>query len=303
MTIEGLLNLDKPLNLTSHDVVARVRRLADTRRVGHGGTLDPLASGVLVLAVGRATRLLEYVAGQPKEYEARVRLGQITNTYDGEGEVMAQQPVRVTRAGVEQALEQFRGEIEQVPPMYSALRKGGKRLYELARQGQEVEREARQVTIYRLEILSLERPLLTLRVRCSTGTYIRSLAHDLGQALGCGAYLSGLRRTAIGAFTLQDAAPLEDLTPDNISSRLQPPDSAVAHMPRLVVSEEQALRLAQGQRLAQGERLAQDQLVAREAAQPDALLVRAYDDQDRFVGVLQAEGDRWRPRKIFYNRT
>ncbi|MFW5942793.1 MAG: tRNA pseudouridine(55) synthase TruB, partial [Chloroflexota bacterium] len=199
--MEGLLNVDKPLHLTSHDVVARVRRLCDTRRVGHAGTLDPLASGVLVLAVGRATRLLEYVVGQPKEYQARVRLGQETNTYDGEGEITAQRPVPVTRADVEQALQQFRGDIAQIPPMYSALKKGGKRLYELARQGKEVEREARRVTIYDLEILTWDRPVLTVRVRCSTGTYIRSLAHDLGQALGTGAYLSGLRRTAIGAFS------------------------------------------------------------------------------------------------------
>lgn len=296
MTMEGLLNVDKPLHLTSHDVVARVRRLCDTRRVGHAGTLDPLASGVLVLAVGRATRLLEYVVGQPKEYQARVRLGQETNTYDGEGEITAQRPVPVTRADVEQALQQFRGDIAQIPPMYSALKKGGKRLYELARQGKEVEREARRVTIYDLEILTWDRPVLTVRVRCSTGTYIRSLAHDLGQALGTGAYLSGLRRTAIGAFSVQDAAPLADLTADNIGSHLLPPDRAVAHLPRLVLSEADALRLAQGQRLTQSQRLPS----RADGEEGEETLAGAYDEQGRFVGVVQAEEGRWRPRKIFY---
>ncbi|MFW6182440.1 MAG: tRNA pseudouridine(55) synthase TruB [Chloroflexota bacterium] len=294
--MEGLLNVDKPLHLTSHDVVARVRRLCDTRRVGHAGTLDPLASGVLVLAVGRATRLLEYVVGQHKEYQARVRLGQETNTYDGEGEITAQRPVPVTRADVEQALQQFRGDIAQIPPMYSALKKGGKRLYELARQGKEVEREARRVTIYDLEILTWDRPMLTVRVRCSTGTYIRSLAHDLGQALGTGAYLSGLRRTAIGAFSVQDAAPLADLTADNIGSYLLPPERAVAHLPRLVLSEEDALRLAQGQRLTQGQRLPS----RADGEEGEETLAGAYDEQGRFVGVVQAEEGRWRPRKIFY---
>lgn len=289
-SIAGILSLDKPLHLTSHDVVQTVRRLAGIRRVGHAGTLDPLATGVLVLALGRATRLLEYVMGLPKTYEARVRLGQISNSYDGEGEITEERPVTVNAGDIEAALRHFRGTIEQIPPMYSAIRKGGQRLYELARKGVEIEREAREVTIYELALVQWERPDVTLRVVCSTGTYVRSLAHDLGQTLGCGGYLAGLRRTAIGPFTLADAVPLDDLTAANWQTHLQAADAAVQHLPQLEVSKEAADRLAQGQRLPQKEE------------EPDADLVRAYDRAGRFVGVVAAEGEQWRPRKIFYHR-
>ena len=286
--MEGLLNIDKPLEMTSHDVVAQVRRLAQTRRVGHGGTLDPLASGVLVLALGRATRLLEYVMGREKAYRAQVRLGQVTNTYDAEGEIVEEQPVAVTRDEVEQALGAFRGQIEQVPPMYSAIKQKGKPLYELARQGIDVEREARQVTIYELTLEAWEPPLLTLYVECSTGTYIRSLAHDLGQVLGCGAYLAGLRRLSVGSFELDDAVPLEALTSENIGEHLQPAERAVAHLPRLELSQEEAQRLAQGQR------------VNWRKGQPDEELVRAFDSDGHFVGVVSSANGVWQPRKIFY---
>ena len=285
----GILNVDKPLELTSHDVVSRVRRVAGTRRVGHAGTLDPLATGVLVVAVGPATRLLEYVVGQRKLYEASVRLGQTTTTYDAEGAIVEEQPVRVEREDVEQALEQFRGAIEQVPPMYSAVKVGGRPLYDLARQGVEVEREAREVTIYRLVLERWQPPFVDLHIACSAGTYIRSLAHDLGQALGCGAYLAGLRRSAVGPFTTDTAVPLDALTPENLERHLQPLDSAVAHLPRLDLSAAEARALANGQRL------------ARQATQPTADLVRAYDADGRFIGVIAREGTQWQPKKILYH--
>ncbi len=284
----GVLSVDKPLELTSHDVVQKVRRLADIRRVGHAGTLDPLATGVLVLALGRATRLLEYVVALPKTYEARVRLGQVSSTYDGEGEIVEERPVTLGGADIEAALEQFRGTIKQVPPMYSAIRKGGQRLYELARMGVEVQREAREVTVYNLTLEQWEPPDATLRVVCSTGTYIRSLAHDLGQELGCGAYLAGLRRTAVGSFTADGATPLDALTAETWWTPLQGADAAVQHLPRLDVSQEAAVRLAQGQWLPQ------------RAEEPDADLVRAYDPAGHFVGVVAAEREQWRPRKILY---
>lgn len=284
----GVLSVDKPLELTSHDVVQKVRRLAGIRRVGHAGTLDPLATGVLILALGRATRLLEYVVALPKTYEARVRLGQVSNTYDGEGEIVEERPVTVGGADIEAALERFRGTFEQVPPMYSAVRKGGQRLYELARKGVEVEREAREVTVYEATLVQWEPPDAALRVVCSTGTYIRSLAHDLGQALGCGAYLAGLRRTAVGSFVIADATPLDDLSEANLQAHVQPPDAAVQHLARLDVLQDAAERLANGQRLPQG------------AEEPDADLVRAYDPGGRFVGIVAAEGDQWRPHKILY---
>lgn len=286
--IEGILNVDKPLNVTSHGVVDRVRSLAKMRRVGHGGTLDPLASGVLVVALGRATRLLEYVAGQPKRYEARVHLGKISDTYDGEGEIVEGPPVSVTRQDVEGALQQFRGSIRQIPPMHSALKKEGQPLYRLARRGLEVEREAREVTIHTLEMAEWDPPFVELHLTCSTGTYVRSLAHDLGQVLGCGAYLAGLRRTAVGGFKLQDSVSLEALSAHNLAAHVQDLDRAVSHLPRLEVSGDDARRLANGQWLSAA------------GVKPEPDLVRAYDTAGVFVGVLARAEERWRPRKIFY---
>lgn len=289
MNRNGILCIDKPTGLTSHDVVSRVRLLTDTRKVGHGGTLDPLASGLLVLGIGRATRLLEYILGQPKEYQALVRLGQTSSTYDGEGEIVDSGPVDVSESDLFAMLARFRGQIRQVPPMYSALKRKGKPLYELARQGVAVEREAREVTIYELETLSYEPPDVTLHIKCSGGTYIRSLAHDLGQALNSGAYLAGLRRTAVGLFQLNEAAPLQTLTAELLVEHLQAMDSAVIHLPRLEVPGADAVRLANGQR------------VDRKADEPEEELVRVYDHENRFVGIARKEDDRWRPQKIFYD--
>ena len=287
--MEGILNVDKPLNLTSHDAVSRVRRLADTRRVGHAGTLDPLATGVLVLALGRATRLLEYVVDQPKRYRALIRLGQVSTTYDGEGEISDTGPVVVRRNEIVDALAQFQGAIKQVPPMHSALKKEGVPLYELARQGIEVERAAREVTVYELALVEWDSPLVEVDIVCSAGTYIRSLAHDIGQALGSGAYLAGLRRTAVGLFHGNSAVPLASLSEANVIDFLQPMDSAVAHLPVLPCSFEEAVRLAHGQR------------IARDVEGQGVDLARAYDPDGTFVGVVTAEGQRWRPRKIFYD--
>ncbi len=210
--MEGILNIDKPQWLSSHDVVARVRRICGTRRVGHAGTLDPLATGVLLVCVGRATRLSEYLMGQQKVYTATVRLGQTTNTYDAEGEVMAERPFsHITPAAIEQALGLYRGSIEQVPPIYSALKVNGQPMYKLARAGKDVERKPRPVTIYELDLIDWTPPNLELRVVCSTGTYIRSLAYDMGETLGCGGHITVLRRTAVGEFKIADAISLEDL--------------------------------------------------------------------------------------------
>lgn len=286
--LNGILNLDKPAGLTSHDVVSRVRRLSEMRRVGHAGTLDPLATGVLVVALGRATRLLEYVVGQPKTYEAVVRLGQTSTTYDAEGELSPPAPLlELSSAALEEALDPFRGPISQVPPMHSALKRGGQRLYELARQGVTVEREPRPVTIYDLQLLDWRPPDLSLRVQCSAGAYIRSLAHDLGQALGVGGYLAALRRTAVGSFTLAHATALDTLDTENIAASLLPPDSAVAHLPILSVDGEAARQLRHGQRL------------PRQAARGDAGLARVYGPGGDFVGIVSAAGAAWKPEKIF----
>jgi tRNA pseudouridine55 synthase len=285
---EGLLNIDKPAGITSHDVVAQVRRVAGVRRVGHAGTLDPIATGVLLVGVGRATRLIEYLVGRPKTYEARLRLGQATNTYDTEGEVVAERSFsHITSADIETHLALFRGQIEQRPPVYSAIKKDGQPLYKLARQGIEVEVPTRRVTIYALELLAYDVPFVDLRVTCSAGTYIRSLAHDLGEALGCGAHLTGLRRTAVGDFGIETAVSLPDLTPDNLNDYLQPPDTAVSHFPRLILTREEAQQWQHGVSIVQ---------------QPDqptgSELVRTYDEDGRFLGISMAQAGHWQPKKV-----
>ena len=285
---EGLLNIDKPTGMTSHDVVNRVRRVAGTRRVGHAGTLDPLATGVLLICVGRATRLVEYLVGQPKVYEAIVRLGQTTDTYDADGEVVQERPLSFTPQDLEDAINEFRGEIEQVPPMYSAIKQNGQPLYKLARQGKEVERKTRHVTIYDLSVLNWEPPHLTLRVSCSSGTYIRSLAHDLGEVLGCGGHIRMLRRTAIGDFEADTAVSLADLTAENVTSHLLPTDTAVAHMPRLDLKESEAVDLLDGKQIAR-----------RTAHQPDTF-VRVYNADAQFIGVATATETTWRAKKMFH---
>lgn len=287
--IEGILNIDKPGGITSHDVVNRIRALSGVRRVGHAGTLDPLATGVLLLCVGRATRLVEYLVGQRKCYEATVRLGQTTNTYDTEGEVVAERPYHhITRNALATALEQFRGTIQQRPPIYSAIKKEGQPLYKLARQGIEVDVPLRTVTLYELELLVWDLPQVDLRVACSSGTYIRSLAHDLGEALGCGGHLAALRRTAIGSFNDQEAVPLATLSRENLPDYLQKSDTAVAHLPCLHLPAEEAWRLRQGQR------------IQRQPDHPPADLARVYNPACQFIGIVKAVEAQWQPHKIFH---
>jgi len=281
----GLLLLDKPVGPTSHDVVARVRRAAGLRRVGHAGTLDPLAGGLLLLGLGPAARFLEYLVGLDKTYETTVRLGRATTTYDAEGEVTAERPVDVTAADVAAALAAFRGPIRQVVPPHSAVKRDGRPLYESARRGETIDLPQRDVVIYALDLLAYDPPLLALRVACSSGTYIRSLAHDLGAALGCGGHVATLRRTAVGAFPVAQAVSLEALTPETLAAHLLPPEAAVAHMPRLEVDEVEATRLSLGQRLP-----------AAAGATPGD--VAAFGPGGRFLGVVEIDGDVARPRKM-----
>jgi tRNA pseudouridine55 synthase len=281
----GILLLDKPVGPTSHDAVARVRRAAGLRRVGHAGTLDPLADGLLVLGLGPAARFLEYLVGLDKTYETTVRLGQATTTYDAEGEVTAEHPVSVSAAQLTAALDAFRGPIRQRVPSHSAVKRDGRPLYESARRGEMIDLPQRDVVIHALDLLAFDPPLVTLRVACSSGTYIRSLAHDLGAALGCGGHVAALRRTAVGVFSVDGAVPLDTLTPESVAAALLPPAAAVAHLPRLEVDESEATRLSLGQRL---------------AAPPDALAgnVAAFGPDGRFLGVVEVDGDVIRPRKM-----
>lgn len=209
--MNGIVIVDKPQDWTSQDVTARLRRVFNTRRIGHGGTLDPMATGVLPVFVGRATRGVEFFEHAEKTYETVLRLGLTTDTEDITGRVLTEQPWNVTREQVEAVLETFRGQIMQVPPMYSALKVNGQKLCDLARKGKEVERQPRPVTIHELVFLGLVSEGIRLRVRCSKGTYIRTLCKDIGQALGCGGCMASLRRVTAGEYTIEEAVPLQEL--------------------------------------------------------------------------------------------
>ena len=207
--ISGALVVDKPVGMTSHDVVQAIRNGTGLRRAGHTGTLDPRASGVLVILVGPAVRLSEYVSASDKRYQAIIRLGGSTDTFDAEGKVtLSNDPLNVTEAQFEEALATFVGEIEQTPPPYSAVKVQGRKAYEMARNGEEVDLEPRKITVHHLEVLEWTPPEVVIDVHCSSGTYVRSLANDLGIKLGCGAYLVGLRRTKSGRISLRDSVPL-----------------------------------------------------------------------------------------------
>lgn len=292
--VSGFLNVHKPEGPTSHDVVDRIRRHTGIRRVGHGGTLDPFATGVLVVCLGKATRLAEFLIGSPKEYRAVVELGRSTDTYDRTGQVTAEHdPSGVTREQVEAALARFRGRVLQVPPPFSALKKGGVPLYRLARAGQKVQPDPREVEIARLDLVGWDPPRLTLEVACSAGTYIRSLAHDLGQALGCGAHLVDLVRLRSGRFRLEEAVPLEAILaagPGEWRRWLLPLEVAVEHLPRVDLEAEEVRRLSLGQPVPAGE---------NPLAQPGDL-ARGHGPEGDLVALLRwnPAGPSWLPYKV-----
>ena len=245
--MNGIVIVDKPQGWTSQDVTARLRRVFNTRRIGHGGTLDPLATGVLPVFVGRATRAVEFFEHAEKIYETTLRPGITTDTEDITGTVLETKPAQVTEAQLLAVLPKFRGEILQVPPMYSALKVEGKKLYELARKGQEVERAARPVTIHELTFLGFEAGDIRLRVRCSKGTYIRTLCKDIGQALGCGGCMASLRRTAAGEYTEEEAVKLETLLEaENPGQYLRQVDSMFRNFPAVTLTENQEKRCRNG---------------------------------------------------------
>ncbi len=234
----GLLNIDKPFDVTSRDVVNQLQRLVRPHKVGHAGTLDPLATGVLVICVGKATRLNEYMQRFPKTYRGTFLLGRQSDTEDTEGEVVElERAPRPDRAAVEQALGQFRGHIMQRPPAFSALKVKGQRAYALARRGRDVQLEPRPVTIHQLTLLRYDYPELELEVSCSSGTYIRSLGRDIGESLGSAAVMSALRRTAIGPFRIEQSCSLDELTAANVADNLLPPLLAVVDLPRRTLSD------------------------------------------------------------------
>jgi tRNA pseudouridine55 synthase len=287
----GFFNVDKPQGPTSHDVVQQIRTLTGVRKVGHAGTLDPLATGVLIILVGRATRLARFVTGLRKRYRAVVRLGEITPTYDAESDVMVRRPVDVKRSEVAAALEQFRGEITQLPPIYSAIKMQGKPLYKLAREGKQVKPKPRQVAIYTLEMSAWIPPDVLLDVSCSSGTYIRSLAYDLGEALGCGAHLRDLTRLSVGAFRLEESYRLSSLKAlareDRLKTALRPPREALT-FPAVSLNSEQTAYAFHGR-----------VLTLPDAPQVERL--QAHDPEGRLVAVLiPLEGNDWRPELVLH---
>lgn len=302
MSMEGILPVWKPAGWTSHDVVAKVRRIVGLKRIGHTGTLDPAVTGVLPLCLGRATRLAEYIQEMPKQYEAEMRFGLSTDTEDLTGKVLEQvESVRVTYPQVEQALAAFIGEVEQLPPMYSAVRVGGKRLYELARQGMEAERKPRKVTIYRIKLIDafLDKPYPEIRfhVECSKGTYIRTLCSDIGKALGLPAVMTRLVRTSTGNLTQKDCMTLSEIEAlhkeGRLGERLIPADRVISHIPELIAPEEAVAPLLHGRSWP----------IAPFHQAPDYDgLVRVYAPDGRFIGVFAVNRQRTliRPVKVFH---
>ncbi len=298
--LDGILVVGKPTGPTSHDVVAIVRRLTGVRRVGHGGTLDPFAAGVLPVFLGHATRMVEYHLADAKAYRAVVIFGAASTTDDRDGELTPSEGPLPSREAVEAALEPFRGEIEQVPPDYSAVHIGGRRAYELARHGKKPELKARQVTIHELtlgawDVSDPERPAATIEMRCSAGTYVRALARDLGAALGSGAYLGALTRTASGPFRLEDAHPLdrvrEALATGRATDLLLPSDTGLDAYPRIAPAPDELQALARGQ-------------VVRHRGEPlpepgPGGLVRVVDGAGRVAAMARVDAGRLHPEKVF----
>ena len=291
--VDGILVLDKPRGLTSNAALQKIRWLLNAEKAGHTGSLDPLATGVLPLCFGEATKFSQYLLDADKGYETLMHLGVTTETGDAEGEVLERRDVSVDRDALEAVLSRFRGEISQIPPMYSALKRDGQPLYKLARAGEVVEREPRSVTIGRLDLLSFEPPFARLSVACSKGTYIRTLVEDIGQVLGAGAHVAELRRTQAGPFSLDQAVSLESLEQahaeggsEALDRFLLPADSGLEHWPLLQLSEHSSYYWLHGQPV-------------RAPQAPKFGMVRVQDHEGRFIGIGEVSDDgRIAPRRL-----
>ena len=291
--VSGVLVIDKPIGLTSHDVVQIIRRGTGIRRAGHTGTLDPRASGVLVILLGPAVRLSEYVSASDKRYQATIRLGSTTDTYDAEGIVTSEAPANhISEEKFDEILQTYVGEIEQVPPPYSAVKVKGKKAYEMARKGEQVELEPRKIQVYSLDILEWDPPEVVIDAYCSSGTYVRSLANDLGEALGTGAYLIGLRRTKSGRFTLREAVPLrrlkEAFQEGDWYRFLIPAADALGDWPAIELDADQVDLVRHGHRIP--------------AETESEGWSRAISQQGDLVALLEynSESGEWQPRKVFF---
>jgi tRNA pseudouridine55 synthase len=307
--VSGVLVVDKPVGLTSHDVVQIIRRGTGIRRAGHTGTLDPRASGVLVVLIGPAVRLSEFVSAADKRYQATLRLGSSTDTYDAEGQIMRSAPVDdISEDQFEEIIKNYEGEIEQVPPPYSSVKVKGRKAYEHARKGEDVELKPRKIQVYNLEILEWSPPEAVLDVYCSSGTYVRSLANDLGDDLGTGAYLIGLRRTKSGRFTLRDAVPLRQLQDAFLAGEwsryLIPAAEALADWPGIELDEDLVEKVRHGHRIPAGDNVEEmiDPSTHPYVEEGQQGLVRAITEQGDLVAILKyiEEDNEWQPKKVFF---
>lgn len=296
--INGILNVYKEAGFTSHDVVAKLRGICRQKKIGHTGTLDPEAVGVLPVCLGSGTKLCDMLTDKSKEYEAVLLLGQVTDTQDVTGTVLEEHEVTADEEQAVEAIRSFVGAYEQIPPMYSALKVNGKRLYELARAGKEVERKGRRVEIHSIEILSVSLPEITFRVACSKGTYIRTLCHDIGQKLGCGGTMKSLKRTRVGIFTIDGAlklSQLEELAAQGLlEEKVIPVEAMFTELPALTVKDAFARLIENGNAFYPGQ--------AEESVRtPDGGQVRVYDRKGRFYGIyaFSEEKERYQPVKMF----
>ncbi len=293
--ISGVLIVDKPVGMTSHDVVQFVRKGTKINRAGHTGTLDPRASGVLVVLVGPAVRLSEFVSASDKRYQAVIKFGQTTTTYDSEGDITSRRPVDISHEELEEALSEFVGEVEQTPPAYSALKVRGKKAYELARDGKDVQLEPRLITIHSLELLDWDPPEAVVDIQCSSGTYVRSLASDLGERLGAGATLVGLRRTKNGRFGLREAVSLRRLDEafenGDWYRYLVPAAEALGDWHTVILKVDEIDDVTHGHR------------ILGEAGLEHGLLARAVSEDGELVALVEydAETNEWQPKKVFSN--
>lgn len=296
--INGIIIIEKEAGFTSHDVVAKLRGICGQKKIGHTGTLDPAATGVLPVCLGSATKLCDMLGDKDKEYVAELLLGVETDTQDTTGQVLAERPVQVSEAEVRRVCEAFVGDYDQVPPMYSALKVNGKKLYELAREGKEVERKARPVKIYELELLKVALPVVTMRVVCSKGTYIRTLCADIGERLHCGGAMQSLKRTRVGDFCLKDAVTLGELQRQKdagaLKDRVIPVDSVFADCPALHVSDDCADMLDNGNTLLPSQ-------TAERTIYEQEKWVRFYRPDGSFAGIYRFDGERkrYKPVKMF----
>ena len=298
--MDGILNINKPKGKTSFSIVARIRRLSGEKQVGHAGTLDPAATGVLPVCLGRGTRVIEYLVNTTKTYYARIEFGTATDTYDGSGQSTHEGDIsEIKKRRIEAALDAFRGRIEQTPPMYSAVKHQGQPLYKLARAGITIERKKRTAVIHRLELVSWRKPVATVEVECSKGTYIRSLANDLGEHLGCGAFLLSLVRTRCGIFDIEDAITIsqfeEACQNGNWQELLHPIDIVLQDLPTLIIDEDAEKAFKTGKPITPGEK---DTGNSKDSSYRYR---RAYSRDGRFLGILRRSKSQgvWEPKKVF----